>query len=214
VLCRFSRAASLVDQVLAAAILANLAAFVLSTASGEGPHEIAVVVPFGAALGARVLGRGVPARSAAQWYPRFRTAGYAAGVAVLAGYGCALVIEAASPPVPPANARLASWLGGHGLRHGIGAYGQGSVVTVASGGRVTIRAVGTDLRPYLWLARPSWYSAAAQPADFVVVGGPGGLPDQPAMRELIVARFGAPERVTGFGPYRVWVYGRNLLTKI
>ena len=43
------------DQVLAVAIVGNIALFVLTSAGSEGPHEIAVVAPFGAALAARML---------------------------------------------------------------------------------------------------------------------------------------------------------------
>ena len=52
---RFFAGAALVDQVLGVAIVANLVLFVLTSAGSEGPHEIAVVAPFGAALAARML---------------------------------------------------------------------------------------------------------------------------------------------------------------
>jgi hypothetical protein len=52
---RFFAGAALVDQVLGVAIVANLVLFVVTSAGSEGPHEIAVVAPFGAALAARML---------------------------------------------------------------------------------------------------------------------------------------------------------------
>src|SRR5580700_5522806 len=63
---RFFSGAALVDQVLGVAIVFNLALFVLTSAGSEGPHEIAVVAPFGAALAARMLAgpRAADARAA------------------------------------------------------------------------------------------------------------------------------------------------------
>ncbi len=52
---RFFCGAALVDQLLAVAIAGNIVLFVLTSAGSEGPHEIAVVAPFGAALAARML---------------------------------------------------------------------------------------------------------------------------------------------------------------
>ena len=52
---RFFAGAALVDQVLGVGIVANLVLFVVTSAGSEGPHEIAVVAPFGAALAARML---------------------------------------------------------------------------------------------------------------------------------------------------------------
>ena len=52
---RFFAGAALVDQVLAVAIVLNIVLFVTTGAGSQGPHEIAVVAPFGAALAARML---------------------------------------------------------------------------------------------------------------------------------------------------------------
>src|SRR6266851_1388919 len=50
---------SLVDQVLAAAIVLNVVLYMLTNAANEAAHEVAVIVPFSAALAARgVLSRG------------------------------------------------------------------------------------------------------------------------------------------------------------
>jgi hypothetical protein len=49
--------ASLVDQVLAIAIVLNVVLYLLTNASAEAAHEVAVIAPFGAALAARVLVR-------------------------------------------------------------------------------------------------------------------------------------------------------------
>ena len=52
---------SLVDQVLAVAIVLNVVLYLLTNAADEAAHEVAVIVPFGAALAARVLTRRVRA---------------------------------------------------------------------------------------------------------------------------------------------------------
>ncbi len=56
--CRVFRwffAVSLVDQVLAVAIVLNIVLYGFTNASSEAAHEVAVIAPFGAALAARVL---------------------------------------------------------------------------------------------------------------------------------------------------------------
>src|SRR5262249_5486123 len=130
---RFFRV-SLVDQVLAAAIVLNVVLYMLTNAANEAAHEVAVIVPFGAALAARVL---VPARSALSrgdappgdpagsggsappnppgWA---RLAAVVAGAAVLAGYTAGFGYELTQPTQPPANAGLASWLFDHHLTYG------------------------------------------------------------------------------------------------
>ena len=59
---RFFGDISLVDQVLAVAIVANVALFMLTNAADLAAHEVAIIVPFGAALAARVLVRRTPRR--------------------------------------------------------------------------------------------------------------------------------------------------------
>jgi hypothetical protein len=46
---------SLVDQILALAIVLNIVLYLLTNASDEAAHEVAIIVPFGAALAARVV---------------------------------------------------------------------------------------------------------------------------------------------------------------
>ena len=61
VVCALARVAwrffgvSLVDQILAVAIVLNIVLYLLTNASDEAAHEVAIIVPFGAALAARVL---------------------------------------------------------------------------------------------------------------------------------------------------------------
>jgi len=61
VVCALARVAwrffgvSLVDEILALAIVLNIVLYLLTNASDEAAHEVAIIVPFGAALAARVL---------------------------------------------------------------------------------------------------------------------------------------------------------------
>ena len=141
---RFFSGADLVDQLLAVAIVGNIVLFVITSAGAEGPHEIAVVAPFGAALAARMLARaqapaGRPARPAAR---RARAAGYAAGAA-----GPARLPGRPGPRGGPARRRaarrhpVASWLQAHHLRYGLGGYWESSIITVETGGQVKVRAL-------------------------------------------------------------------------
>src|ERR1700733_145280 len=106
--CRVFRrffAVSLVDQVLAVAIVLNIVLYGFTNAASEAAHEVAVIAPFGAVLAARVLvggpavavrARRAKARGAAVGRTarrsrygrsrRVRLAAWVAGIAVLAGY--------------------------------------------------------------------------------------------------------------------------------
>ena len=219
VVWRFFAGASLVDQVLAVAIVANVALFVLTSADSEGPHEIAVVAPFGAALAARMLaGQARPqaagARAGRALARRARAVAYGAGLVVLAGYLGGLAHEVVQPAAPPDNSQLASWLEAHHLRYGLGGYWESSIVTVETGGQVKVRALlKNTMERDLWLAKPSWYDPASQRASFIVLSSaPGYLYWEP--RALITKYFGRPARVYNFGPYTVMVWDRNLLPSI
>ncbi len=216
---RFLGGIPLVDQVLAVAILLNVVLYAISDASVQGAHEIAVVAPFGAALAARVLAgrayrpgeRTAVGRASGR---RARLAGHVAGALVLAGYLGGLGYELTQPSVPPENSTLTSWLAAHGLRDGLAGYWQASSVTVGSDGRVTIRALSAGaLRPYLWLAKVSWYDPRQNYANFVVID------TQPAFvgwvpRATIQKYEGPPARVYRTGPYIILVWDKNLLPAI
>jgi hypothetical protein len=229
---RFFTGATLVDQVLAVGIVVNLVLFVVTSAGSEGPHEIAVVAPFGAALAARMLTRPVAegahgvqgahaspltagARSAGTLARRARAVASGAGIVVLAGYIGGLAHEVVQPASPPAYAPLASWLQAHHLRYGLGGYWESSIITVQTGGQVTVRALLKDtMGPDLWLAKPAWYDPATQRADFIVLSGTPGFMNNWEPRALIARYFGRPARVYNFGPYTVMVWDRNLLASV
>jgi hypothetical protein len=90
-----------------------------------------------------------------------------------------------------------------------------SVVTVGSGGAVTVRAVlpGT-LKPDLWESKGSWYDPAAHRATFLVTDSASGFfnhwqPDPGALASL-----GRPARTYHVGTYTVYVWNKNLLVQV
>jgi hypothetical protein len=218
---RFFAGAALIDQVLGVAIVLNIGLFVVTSAGSEGPHEIAVVAPFGAALAARMLaspqaaGAQAAGARAAGLARRARAVAYGAGVVVLAGYLGGLAHDVVQPASPPAFARVASWLQAHQLRYGLGGYWESSIVTVQTDGQVKVRALlKPTLGPDLWLAKPAWYDPAAQQANFVVLSSTPGFTNNWEPRALISKYFGRPAQVYNFGPYTVMVWDRNLLASI
>jgi hypothetical protein len=214
---RFFSDAALVDQVLGVAIVANLVLFVVTSAGSEGPHEIAVVAPFGAALAARMLAgpQAAGARTARLLTRRVRAVAYGAGLVVMAGYLGGLVHEAIQPAAPPAFARVASWLQAHHFTYGLGGYWESSIVTVQTDGQVKVRALlKATLAPDLWQAKPAWYDPAGQHANFVVLSSTPGFTNNWEPRALISKYFGRPAQVYNFGPYTVMVWDRNILSDL
>ncbi len=218
---------SLVDQVLATAIVLNVVLYLLTNAADEAAHEVAIIVPFGAALAARVLTRRVrtvqgAAVSDDNQIPasrglarRIRLAGFAAGILVLAGYTAGLGYELAQPSAPPANTSLASWLEAHHLTYGLSGYWTSSSVTVDSGNRVQVRALMQfTMKRDLWLSNVSWYNPALHYANFIVFDSRPGFMDHWEPRALVQKYFGRPAHTYHAGPYTVMVWNRNLLNSI
>jgi hypothetical protein len=211
---RFFRV-SLADQVLAAAIVLNVVLYLLTNAADEAAHEVAVIVPFSAALAARVL---VPAFTAPARTPRAgraRLAALVAGAVVLAGYTAGFGYELTKPSAPPANVSLASWLLEHHLTYGLGGYWASSSVTVDSGQRVSVRALMQyTLKRDLWMSKVSWYDPKLHYANFVVLDSRPGNFSHWEPRRLIRKYFGVPAQTYRTGPYTIMVWHRNLLNDI
>ena len=235
---RFFRV-SLVDQVLAVAIVLNVALYLLTNASDEAAHEVAIIVPFSAALAARVLigavkakavkvqavevravekeaaGPGDDQAAAAGGTRWLKLAGAAAGIAVLAGYTAGLGYELSQPSAPAANTSLAPWLLDHHLTYGLGGYWTSSSVTVNSGGRVEIRALMQySMKRDLWMSNATWYDPARHYANFIVLDSVPGFMNHWEPRALIKKYFGKPARIYHTGHYTVMVWDRNLLPNI
>ncbi|HKT04787.1 MAG TPA: hypothetical protein VJT31_35180 [Rugosimonospora sp.] len=200
-----------VAPLLAFGILANLAAFVLSTLPADrlSARQIVSLLPLGAALAGRVYGPRLTAslRAARRAVPVL--------VALLLALGTALGVQAASAqPVPAANQDIALWLRANGLRYGLGGYWSADVITLVTGGEVTVvplsAAAGTEhlLYAYRWESRSDWFDPTRHDARFLVLD----LQDPAYGRlDLALAQFGEPRYRQDFGRFAVLVYDVNLL---
>ncbi len=214
---------TLVDQVLAVAIVLNVALYLLSNAADEAAHEVAIIVPFSAALAARVLARtgqegtADASRAVASGGPgrRLRLAALTAGILVLAGYTAGLGYETSQPVVPPANTGLAAWLLDHHLTYGLSGYWTSSSVTVDSGGQVEVRALMQySMKRDLWMSNVSWYNPKLHDANFIVLDSRPGFMDHWEPRALVRKYFGRPDHTYQTGPYTILVWERNLLNSV
>ena len=209
---RLFRPDEFIVAVLAAAILINLGAYLVSTHTHDvlGAREMAAVLPFGAALAGRMLGERTLA--ALRAWPRALVPALAV---VMAGYLGALAYGAAQTPAPPVNEPLVAWLTGHGFRAGLAGYWEANSTTVASGDRVLVAAVTRtadgDLTPYQWETNEQDFNPSLHYANFLVAGGPSPLQDAQASA---VRTFGPPQRVYHFDGYTVMVWNTNLLDKL
>jgi hypothetical protein len=203
---RFFRV-SLVDQVLATAIVMNVVLYMLTNAANEAAHEVAVIVPFGAALAARVL---VPAlMTTVRWA---RLAALVTGAVVLAGYTAGFGYELTQPSRPAANVGLSSWLYRHHLTYGLSGYWTSSSLVVNSGQQVKVRALMQyTLEPDLWMSNADWYNPKRHRANFVITDSQPGNFSHWEPYLLIKRYFGPPARTYRLGWYTIMVWNRNLL---
>jgi hypothetical protein len=214
----FRRDADLVSQLLLAGIAANLAAYIPSSLADHtalNAREFAPVLPFAAVLAARTLGDRLGERASGHRV-------LAASLAALCCWYCAgLARQAAAPAAPDPYAPLEAFLQRHHLTDGIGGYWDASVVTVGTGGAVTIRAVTQGcLQPYAWESKAAWYDPAGRAARFVVESrGPGYFSQwqaAPAALRRLGALLPAAGRATlnPGGGYTVRVYRGDLLARL
>jgi hypothetical protein len=120
---------------------------------------------------------------------------------------------AAQPPAAPQYADLAAWLPAHHLTAGLSGYHQANIVTLESGGAVTLRpvtAAGRRVTAYTWNASAEWFDPAQRTATFLVLAGPGITIAQ------ATATFGRPARTYRYRDYAimVWPRGDNLLDRL
>ncbi len=205
---RFLRDRDLVDQLLVAGVIINLAVYVLSTRANvvSQTREIAPVLPFSAALAGRLLAERL---TAAKLIPLL--------LVVLVGYLAGLVREISQPPVTAQNQQLTSWLAAHHLHTGLSGYWESNIVTLTSGDRIQIRLVnssGGRLTPSTYETKPDWYDPGRNTANFVVLSR--GLPEYPGFspERAVLAPFGKPAQTYHVGPYTILVWNQNLLTEL
>jgi hypothetical protein len=186
----FFRDADFVSQLLLVGIVANLVAYIPSTLADHtalNTREVAPVLPFAAVLAGRMLGdRLLTGPLATLRLPRFaqRALGAAGAprthslavrlvavplVALFGWYSFGLFRQADTPAAPAPLAQLAAFLEAHHLHYGLSGYWEASVLTVETGGAVTVRAVTSScLQPYPWEMKDSWYYADQHYANFIL----------------------------------------------
>jgi hypothetical protein len=203
----FRRDVPLVEPIALTAIAVNVAAFASGVQAVDilSTRDIAAVLPLGALLAGRVFGDRIAAA-----LPRLR---YAAA-AVLACYAAMLGYAAAQPSQPPVFSDLAGWLTAHHLTEGISGYTEANILTVSTGGRVTVRPVGPGgpgkryLTARHWEAYRGWYDPAVHRANFVVLADTGAAN---VTGPQAVATFGQPAHRYRFHTYTILVWDKNLL---
>ena len=226
--------ADLIESILLAGIAVDLAGYLLGVQAVNilSTREIAPILPFAAVLAGRMFGPRLaadrPRRAAdrprrAADRPRPGRALRCGLVAVLALYAAMLGYGAAQPPAAPQYADLAAWLTTHHWGSGLSGYHQANIVTLESGGAVTLRAVapapGGGIGAYTWNASQRWFDPAAHSASFLVLTAPG-LPAAAGGSGLTmaeaVATFGRPAQRYRYHAYiiLIWPRGENLLARL
>ena len=167
------RTADRVTRALVVGIIVMLAAGAASPLMiiVGGTHEIAVVLPLGAALGGRVVGPWLAARAGSGQFARAgrRARATAAGVLAAAGLGllCCLGYAAAQPARPPHDAAIADWLLAHHLTSGLSGYWNANITTLITGGEVHLAPVTSGgTYGYLWESKESWFDPHVSSREF------------------------------------------------
>jgi hypothetical protein len=214
----FRRDADRVNQLLLVGVVANLAAYIPSSLADHtalNAREFAPVLPFAAALTARTLGDRLGERMTGNRVVA------AAMCGVFCWYCGGLAHQAAAPAAPDPVANLEAFLVKHHLTEGIGGYWDSSVITVDTGGAITIRAVTQGcLQPYDWESKPAWYDPAGHTATFVLESSGSGYFSRwqaasPALKELgtLLPAAGPATLNPGEG-YTVHAYQANVLSQL
>jgi len=195
------RTASRAEQLLCAAIVINLVAYVISTMPiPTNPYEVVAVLPCGAILAARAC---VPGRIGSTL-----RAGLATGLAAIAAL-LPLAIATPRPAAAQPTAPLSAWLEAHGLTYGLADYWSSSIVTLETGNRVRVRAVnvnGSHVFPYFWESSTLWYNPSRNDPTFLIVD-----PAAPGLSPSAGRIFGKPERIGHVARCEILIYRKNLL---
>jgi hypothetical protein len=210
----FFRISDIQVQVLAVAIVINLAFFAFSNLPVVSDvytvREIAAVLPLGAVLAARMLAGPLLSDRALPAGPVIGLGG-----AVLACYVAALGYAAAQPSVPAQEQNLAGWLVAHHLHTGLGGV-EGNVTTLDSGGRAQLlvtsfRRSGAAAEAYQ--SKASWYDPRLHDATFVVSTRANGINSYVPYKKVL-HDFGPPARTYRFRGYTIMVWDKNLLADL
>ena len=213
----------LVSPVLATAIAVNVGAYSVSIVAFGlfDSREILAVLPFGAVL----AGRMVPAQLAG--VPRrLKPALACASAAVLACYAAGLGYAAAQPSVPDSMQAVIPWLEAHHLTHGLGTYAESNLITMDSGGRVTVRDVAWHSDgnlPRHFETKSSWDDPRYSYANFILTnsadhwgmdGGPNRLVSMIPRSAIAALHAGPPAHVYYYKTFTIMVWNHNLLDNL
>ena len=219
--------ADLISPVLATAIVINVAAYVPSIVSARvwDAREIVAVLPFGAVL----AGRMVPGSLGRARLGRVRLTPALAGVlaGVLACYLAALGYGAAQSPVPDNEQAVIPWLEAHHLTGGLGTYAESNLLTLDSGGRITIREIawwssGGDA-PRSFETKASWYDPRHSYVNFILTNTADqwGMDGGPRIQASLIPRTaitalhaGPPAHVYHYKTFTIMVWNHNLLDNL
>jgi hypothetical protein len=198
------------EQLLCVAIVLNIAAYLFSTIPvASNPREMVLVVPAGAVLAARGLGR------------RRMVAGRPAWAALAAAAALTIVPMAAAAVQPPAaqvETPLIAWLKAHGQRYGVAGYWNASAVTVISHGDIMVRSVvrrRSGMAANDWETKWDWYYPSVHTATFAIAAPP--LPPGVAQNVNYITTtdfeqaFGQPAAIYRVAGQLVMIYNKNLL---
>jgi hypothetical protein len=192
-----------VVPILFLGLVIDLAAYMFSTQALDlgATHELAAVLPFGAALAGRLLPGTAPWRALRPLL-----------LAVLVGYAGTLAYHATRPAQPPTTAAVASWLTEHHLTAGVGDYWAANITTVATGGHVQVRPVVSycgRFVPDTWESKDTWYQRP-NTASFLVLGLTSGA-GRSGTAAQAATQFGAPAQTARVGLYEILVWRHNVL---
>ena len=156
-------------------------------------------------------------------------------VVLFGWYSFGLFRQADTPAAANPFTGLEQFLEANNLSYGLGGYWDASVITVDTGGAVTIRAVSPScMQPYEWENKHDWYEPSKNVANFLVLSNESGYFTSFAVRgtalNFLNVKIPADKRdvldqgslffvkVNGklepFYDYNVRTYQANLLTQL
>ncbi|MFI5907773.1 hypothetical protein [Dactylosporangium sp. NPDC051541] len=223
-----------VDAILAAAIVCDLGAEIVSTLPIDllATREVAPVLPMAAVLAARLTARSLhhvhhrpfwrhhvpflirrlpvsPLRPSVT--ARLRGAVFVSLPAILAAQFIALVAYAPPRAAPVEGQEAAAWLQGHGLRYGLGSYWVSNNITVGTSRQVTVVPTLSDygrLVGMCWQTHTDMYDPAKHDARFVLLEKHRPMY---GTESDVATQYGPPVTRQDFPDYVIFVYDRNLL---
>ncbi|MER7279963.1 hypothetical protein ABT369_36545 [Dactylosporangium sp. NPDC000244] len=202
-----------VDAILAAAIVCDVAAEIVSTLPSDlmATREVVPVLSMAAVLAARVTTRWLRAPSPAPRRARIRVAAQSLSAAILAVLLVALAAYAPPRAAPVEGQEAADWLRSRGLQYGLGSYWVSNNITVGTGRQVTVVPTLSgdgELLGMCWQTHTDMFDPAKHDARFVLLEKQRpfyGTPDD------VETQYGPPVERKDFDLYVIFVYDKNLL---